>query len=39
MESIRYQLAHNLLCFRLLTQNVKFKIYVKQIYTFEINMK
>jgi hypothetical protein len=39
MESIRYQLAHSLLCFCLLIKHMKFKIYVKQIYTFEINMQ
>jgi hypothetical protein len=39
MGSICYYSIHSLLCFRLLIQNAKFKIYLKQICTFEINMK
>jgi len=31
--------VHSLLCFRLLIQKMKFKTYLKQIYTFEINTK
>jgi hypothetical protein len=39
MGNTRYYSVHSLLFFRLLIQKVKFKICLKQIYTFEINMK